>query len=329
MMAACSAYSTAWFEKRAKQAAQTYFTKYLADLIETGIPGETSTLRLGAIFERVQENLQHDRRPRPEDRNIDRGGDFVFAHNAAPAQTDAESGQQLMQLSEILVILSRRSQSLVERQIKLIDELEQGEQDPDRLASLFQIDHISTRMRRYSENLLVLAGFESSRRWIQPVPLVDALRAAISEIEQYERVTLNVQPGISVRGPAVNDLVHLIAELAENATSFSLPDTPVRVSGLMLVSGGVLLDITDEGVGMGSDEIAYENWRLDNPPVLDVSVSRRMGLFVVARLAARHGIRVRLRPASRRGLTALVWLPDEIVMRDAEQEVNGRHRASK
>jgi signal transduction histidine kinase len=219
-------------------------------------------------------------------------------------------------VNAMFVNLSRRSQSLVERQIRLIDELEQGEQDPERLGSLFQMDHLATRMRRNSENLLVLAGHESSRRWNQPVPLVDVLRAAISEIEQYERVMLNVQPGISVRGPAVNDVVHLIAELAENATSFSSADTPVTVSGHLLGSGGVLLDITDEGVGMGGDEMAHANWRLDNPPVVDVAVSRRMGLFVVARLAARHGIRVRLRPASGNGLTALVWLPDEVIVHD-------------
>jgi hypothetical protein len=139
------------------------------------------------------------------------------------------------------------------------------------------------------------------------------LRAAVSEIEQYERVTLNVQPGIAVRGQAVNDVVHLLAELAENATSFSAAQTPVAVSGHLLNSGGVLLDITDQGVGMGAEEMAHANWRLDNPPVVDVAVSRRMGLFVVARLAARHGIRVRLRPASHGGLTALVWLPDEVI----------------
>src|SRR5262249_43198540 len=220
-------------------------------------------------------------------------------------------------VNAMFVNLSRRSQSLVERQIRLIDELEQGEQDPERLSSLFQMDHLATRMRRNSENLLVLAGHDASRRWNQPVALVDVLRAAVSEIEQYERVTLNVQPGIAVRGHGVNDVVHLLAELAENATSFSSAETPVVVAGHLLSSGGVLLDITDQGVGMGAEEMAHANWRLDNPPVVDVAVSRRMGLFVVARLAARHGIRVRLRPASAGGLTALVWLPDEVISHDS------------
>ena len=219
-------------------------------------------------------------------------------------------------VNAMFVNLSRRSQSLVERQIRLIDDLEQGEQDAERLGSLFRMDHLATRMRRNSENLLVLAGHDSSRRWNQPVALVDVLRASVSEIEQYERVSLNVQPGISVRGHGVNDTVHLLAELAENATSFSSAETPVTVSGHLLSSGGVLLDITDQGVGMGAEEMAHANWRLDNPPVVDVAVSRRMGLFVVARLAARHGIRVRLRPAASGGLTALVWLPDEVISRD-------------
>jgi len=229
-------------------------------------------------------------------------------------------------VNAMFVNLSRRSQSLVERQIRLIDDLEQGEQDPDRLSSLFQMDHLATRMRRNSENLLVLAGHDASRRWNQPVALVDVLRAAVSEIEQYERVTLNVQPGIAVRGHAVNDVVHLLAELAENATSFSSAETPVVVAGHLLSSGGVLLDITDQGVGMGAEEMAHANWRLDNPPVVDVAVSRRMGLFVVARLAARHGIRVRLRPATAGGLTALVWLPDEVVSHATDGGAPGMRR---
>ena len=141
-------------------------------------------------------------------------------------------------VNAMFVNLSRRSQSLVERQIRLIDDLEQGEQDSERLASLFQMDHLATRMRRNSENLLVLAGHELSRQRTEPVPLVDVLRAAVSEIEQYERVVPNIQPGISVRGQAVTDVVHLLSELAENATTFSPADTPVNVSGHLLNSGG-------------------------------------------------------------------------------------------
>jgi signal transduction histidine kinase len=220
-------------------------------------------------------------------------------------------------LNEMFVDLSCRSQSLAERQIRLIDELEQGEQETDRLAKLFKMDHIATRMRRYSQNLLVLAGHELPGRWNEPVTLVNVIRAAVSEIEEYERVSFRTQPGIAVSGPAVNDVVHLIAELAENATALSAADTPVDISGRTLASGGLLVEVTDQGVGMHPDEMAQANWRLDNPATTDITVYRNMGLFVVGRLAARHGIKVRLQPAKTGGVAALVWLPDAIVVPQA------------
>jgi signal transduction histidine kinase len=227
-------------------------------------------------------------------------------------------------VNAMFVNLSRRSQTLVERQLRVITKLERGEQDSERLETLFQLDHLATRMRRNSENLLVLAGQELSRRWSRPVVLVDVLRAAASEIEQYERVTLNVQLEISVRREAVSDLVHLAAELVENATSYSAAGTPVTIAAHLLRTSGVLIEITDQGVGMAAEEVANANWRLDNPPTVDVGVSRRMGLFVVARLALRHGIRVRLSPAPTGGLTALVWLPDEVITRETISSVPPR-----
>jgi signal transduction histidine kinase len=205
--------------------------------------------------------------------------------------------------------LSRRSQSLVQRQLRLIDELENAEQDPDQLASLFKLDHLATRMRRNGENLLVLAGEEPGRRWSQPVPLIDVLRAAASEVEQYERVTLRDLPTVEVAGRAVNDVVHLVAEVLENATSFSAPETKVSVTGNLLNTGGVMLEIEDSGIGMTPEELDDANERLANPPVVDVAISRRMGLFVVGRLATRHGIQVRLRRSATGGITALVLVP--------------------
>jgi len=210
----------------------------------------------------------------------------------------------------MFVNLSRRSQSLIERLVRLIDSLEQNEDDPGRLS------HLVTRMRRNSENLLLLAGHETARKWSEPVPLADVARAATSEIEQYGRVTLRIQPGIAVTGPAVSDVVHLLAEVIENATIFSPEDTPVHVSAQELTSGGVLIEVSDSGVGIPEARLAEMNWRLDNPPVIDVSVSRHMGLFAVARLAERHGVRVRLRAGSPKGLTALVWLPDSVTERE-------------
>jgi signal transduction histidine kinase len=229
-------------------------------------------------------------------------------------------------VSAIFVNLSRRSQSLVERQISLIDGLEQGEQDAERLANLFKMDHLATRMRRNSENLLVLAGHELLSPGNQPVALVDVIRAAVSEIEEYERVRLDVQQGLMVNGPAVNDVVHTVAELAENATSLSAAGTDVKISGHLLTSGGALIDITDQGVGMSAQELERANWQLENPPLVNADVSRRMGLFVVGRLAQRHGIRVRLGPAPNGGVSALVWLPDEVITQEntpAQPRVSG------
>ena len=217
-------------------------------------------------------------------------------------------------LDAMFVNLSNRSKSLVERQIRLIESLEQSEQDRERLAYLSRMNRIATRMHRNSQNLLVLAGHELSIGWNQPMPLVNVIRAAVSEIEEYERVSLHAQPDIAVSGPVVNDAVHLLAELTENATSFSAVDMPVEISGYLSNSGGVVIDITDRGVGMSANELAYANWRLENPPAVDIDVPKWIGVFVVARLAARHGIRVRLQQAEFGGLTALVWLPDEVLI---------------
>ncbi|WP_187414385.1 nitrate- and nitrite sensing domain-containing protein [Nonomuraea sp. PA05] len=216
-------------------------------------------------------------------------------------------------VNAMFVNLSRRSQTLVERQITLIDGLEQGEQDEQRLGNLFKLDHLATRMRRNSENLLVLAGQDPPRRWSQPVKLVDVARASLSEVESYERVVLQVPDGVSVAGQAVNDVIHLLAELVENALSFSPRETRVTVSGSRIDGGGVMLSITDSGIGMTQEELVQANDRLMEAPSVDVSVSRRMGLFVVARLAHRHGIRVQLRPHSSGGLTAMVLIPENML----------------
>jgi signal transduction histidine kinase len=250
--------------------------------------------------------------------SADEIGQVARAFDQVHAEAVRLAGNEAMlrtSFNAMFVNLSRRSQSLIERLARQIEALEQNEDDPDRLSGLFSMDHLVTRMRRNSENLLLLAGHEGARKWSESVPLADVARAATSEIEQYSRVVLNIEPGIAVVGQAVSDVVHLLAELIENATLYSPKDTQVSVSAQELTSGGVLIDVSDKGIGVSEARLAEMNWRLDNPPVIDVSVSRHMGLFAVARLAERHGIRIRLRPANPQGLTALVWLPDKVVER--------------
>lgn len=325
-IAATSSYTAAWYESGPQRSAQTYFTKYFADLIESGIPDEAPALRLRTIFDHLRERLAHDQRPVPEDRIIDSAGDFLFAYNAAPSSAyvpDAQaSAARLTDVSEIhnaiMSNLARRSYALLIRQLSLIDSLEQDAAlESHRLTDLYRLDHLSTRMRRYVENLLLLAdyehGYSGGYRWSEPISLVDILRAAASEIEQYERMVLHAQPGIQVVGHAANDVIHLVAEIMENATLFSPESTKVYATALPPIGGGLVLDITDNGIGISKKNMADLNRRLDNPPIADVTVSRRMGMFVVGRLAARHGIRVRLRDAHPMGLTVQVWLPDKII----------------
>jgi signal transduction histidine kinase len=250
--------------------------------------------------------------------SVDEIGQVARAFDQVHSEAVRLAGNEALlrrSFNAMFVSLSRRSQSLIERLVRLIDSLEQNEEDPRRLSNLFAMDHLVTRMRRNSENLLLLAGHEGARKWSEPVPLTDVARAAISEIEQYNRVTLRMQPGVMVPGHAVSDVVHLLAELIENATVFSASDTQVLVAVQELGSGGVLIQVSDSGVGVSEARLAEMNRRLDDPPAIDESVSRHMGLFAVARLAERHGVRVRLRAGTPQGLTALVWLPDSIAER--------------
>ena len=252
---------------------------------------------------------------------VARAFDQVHAEAVRLAGTEA---QLRSNLNAMFISLSRRSVPLIDRLTRMIDNLEQNEDDPDQLSHLFSMDHLVTRMRRNSENLLVLAGEEPVRKWSEPVPLTDVARAAAAEIEQYGRVALTVQPGIMVSGQAAADVVHLLAELLENATLFSPRNTQVQVAAADAPGGGVLIEIRDEGVGVSAGRLAEMNWRLDHPPGVDVSVSRHMGLFAVSRLAARRGIRVRLRAGAPQGLTALVWLPGTLTTHEQPPTV-GMH----
>ncbi|MGQ4512569.1 nitrate- and nitrite sensing domain-containing protein [Streptomyces sp. DW26H14] len=225
----------------------------------------------------------------------------------------AEQAMLRGNVNAIFTNLSRRNQSLIEGQLTLITELENHEGEPEQLENLFKLDHLATRMRRNGENLLVLAGEEPGHRWNQPVSLVDVLRAACSEVEAYERIELAGLPETEIHGQAVTDLVHLLAELLENATTFSSPQTRVRVTATRLPDSRLMIEIHDRGIGLTAEDFAEINHKLANPPTVDVAVSQRMGLFVVGRLADRHGIRVQLRPSGEQaGTTSLVMLPDAI-----------------
>jgi signal transduction histidine kinase len=245
-------------------------------------------------------------------------GEVARSFDAVHEQAVRMAAEQALlrdNVNSIFVNLSRRSQALVERQLNLIDRLEQDEQDPDQLASLFELDHLATRMRRNSESLLVLSGSGLSRQLTRPVPVADVVGAAVSEVEQYARVEVLSAPEVAVQGRAVSDLVHLIAELLDNATTYSEPEKKVNVRMMVTRKKELAVQITDYGVGMSPADIEAANRRLADPPDMDVSVTRRMGLYVVARLAQRHDIQVRLRDNEdiEGGLIARIVVPAALV----------------
>ncbi|HJP75205.1 MAG TPA: nitrate- and nitrite sensing domain-containing protein, partial [Pseudonocardiaceae bacterium] len=239
---------------------------------------------------------------------------FDVVHGQA-VRLAAEQAVLRDNVNAIFVNLARRSQVLVERQLSLIDRLERDEQDPDQLANLFELDHLATRMRRNSESLLVLSGSGLAKRMSQPVPIGDLVGAAVSEVEQYARIEVGHPPNAQILGRVVNDLIHLIAELLDNATVFSEPNTKVSVRIAKTRSREVAIQITDRGVGMSDSDVNDANERLANPPEMDVSVTRRMGLYVVARLAKRHNIRVKLRTNEDidGGTVALVVIGEDLI----------------
>jgi signal transduction histidine kinase len=236
---------------------------------------------------------------------------FATVHQVA-VRTAVEQAAMRKSIGDTFLNLARRSQSLVHRQLKVIDKLERKETDPDELEELFRLDHLATRMRRHAEDLIVLSGSKPARGWRRPVAIKDVVRGAVAEVEDYTRVKVMPVTGAPVSGHAVGDVIHLLAELVENATSFSPPHTPVHISGHE-VSNGCVVEIEDRGLGMTEEEFTSINHRLANPPPFDLSTSERLGLFVVGRLAERHKIRVRLRPSPYGGTLAIVLLPSALL----------------
>ncbi|WP_327114761.1 nitrate- and nitrite sensing domain-containing protein [Streptomyces sp. NBC_01341] len=271
--------------------------------------------------------LHHDVTGRLESLQAERGelvaGREALTHQRAELQVQvAELGSQLERLRNTVhhtfVNLSLRTLGLVERQLGVIEGMEEREQDPERLATLFKLDHMATVMRRHSENMLVLAGADHGQGHVNPIPLVDVLRAAVSEIERYERVTIqSLPPHAQIAGFAADDLSHLVAELLENATSFSPPDSHVELSGWLLETGEVMLSVQDEGIGMSAVRMSELNARLADPASFEAGEQAAdgagLGLQVTSLLAARHGVRVQLREQTGSGVTAVVVLPQALL----------------
>ncbi|MGP3638549.1 sensor histidine kinase, partial [Streptomyces sp. 24-1644] len=229
------------------------------------------------------------------------------ALSAAVERAELASG-----ISGVFVNLARRSQVLVHRQLNLLDGMERRAEDPNELGDLFRLDHLTTRMRRHAESLIILSGAAPGRAWRMPVPLTNVVRAAVSEIEDYARVEVRQLPDAAVKGDAVADLTHLLAELIENAAQFSPPHTKVRISGEP-VGNGYALEIEDRGLGMGGELLAQANRRIEQSETLDLFDSDRLGLFVVSRLSARHRIKVKLRASPYGGTTAVVLVPTALL----------------
>ena len=242
---------------------------------------------------------------------------FDAVHEAAVRQAAGQAALR-KSISDMFLNLARRSQRLIDRQLEVIDALEH-DAEPDMLEQLFRLDHLTTRLRRHAEGLIVLSGTtEPPRRWTQPVPLIEVVRAATQEVEDYKRVSVLQIDELDLAGYAAAEVVHLLAELIENATSHSPPGTPVQVAGQPTASGYVL-EIEDRGLGMSDEELAAANERLANPPAIDFALSRVLGLFVVGRLAERQRIKVQLRHSWYGGVTALVLLPSALTVPSVSQ----------
>ncbi|QTI43819.1 sensor histidine kinase [Streptomyces nojiriensis] len=248
----------------------------------------------------------------PAEDEITQVGEALGTVHRAALSAAVERAELADGISGVFVNLARRSQVLVHKQLTLLDSMERRADDPNELGDLFRLDHLTTRMRRHAESLIILSGATPGRAWRMPVPLTNVVRAAVSEIEDYPRIEVRQLAEAAVVGGAVADLTHLLAELIENAAQFSPPHTKVRVSGEP-VGTGYVLEVEDRGLGMGTESLGDANRRIEQSESLDLFDSDRLGLFVVSRLSARHGVKVHLRTSPYGGTTAVVLLPNSIL----------------
>lgn len=291
------------------------------DLAHERLPGVVERLRVGEDVDVA------DAAPPLEfgDDDIGQVGQAFNAVQQTAIQATVDQAELRRGVRDVFLNLAHRIQTLVHRQLKLIDGMERQAVTDDELAKLFRIDHLATRMRRNAENLIVLAGVPASRGWRAPVPMVDVLRAALAEVEDYPRVKLRGAEPVAVAGHAAGDLIHLLAELMENAVSFSPPQTIVQVTGEW--SGGdYLVEIEDRGLGMLPSDMADANERIADPPEFQLSSTARLGFYVVGRLAGRHGIQVRLRRSIYDGVTGSVIVPAALLSDDLGESGRPRER---
>ncbi|MFI9830295.1 nitrate- and nitrite sensing domain-containing protein [Streptomyces sp. NPDC051913] len=287
---------------------------------------EASGVRLPSVMRRLSAGEQVDVEtevPRLEyDRNeIGDVGQALNTLQRAAVEAAVKQAELRAGVAEVFVNLARRSQVLLHKQLTLLDTMERRTEDTDELADLFRLDHLTTRMRRHAEGLVILSGAAPSRQWRKPVQLMDVVRAAVAEVEDYERIEVRRLPRVAVTGPAVADLTHLVAELLENATVFSPPHTAVQVLGER-VANGFTLEIHDRGLGMAADALLDANLRLAETPEFELSDTDRLGLFVVSRLAQRQNVRVSLQPSPYGGTTAVVFIPNTLLTDDVP-DTNG------
>ncbi|MCX4389842.1 nitrate- and nitrite sensing domain-containing protein [Micromonospora peucetia] len=278
---------------------------------------ETAERRLPEVVARLRRGEQVDvaREAPPLEYGADEIGQVARAFTEVQrtaVQSAVDEVTLRRGLNEVFLNIARRSQGLVHRQLALLDRMERHTEDPDELAELFRVDHLATRLRRHAEDLVILAGAAPGRGWRNPVATVDLIRGAISEVESYDRVDITAVAPAGVLGRSVGDVIHLLAELIENATAFSRPQTRVEVSG-QHVANGYVVEVTDRGLGMSDAALEETNRRLARSPDFEPTETARLGHFVVARLATRHGVRVRLRPSDGGGLTAVVLIPADLV----------------
>ncbi|MFC6017677.1 nitrate- and nitrite sensing domain-containing protein [Plantactinospora solaniradicis] len=296
---------------RLRQAALTLANDRLPDLVARLGRGETVDIESEAP---------------PLDAGRDEIGQVAQAFNAAQEtalRTAFGQAELRRSVRDIFLSLARRTQALLHRQLTLLDTMERREHNPEELEDLFRVDHLATRMRRNAENLIVLSGSTAGRAWRRNVPMVDVLRGAAAEVEDYTRVTVLPVGPVDLAGRAVGDVIHLLAELIENGLSFSPPHTSVQVSG-QLVANGYAVEIEDRGLGMSPEDRANANDRIASNPEFTLSATAQLGLFVVSRLARRHNVRIRLKESAYGGTTAVVLIPLSLIAdRTADGEPSG------